>query len=136
MKRAVLVLFAVILFGIALPLFAEYTVQGEDVYPVYRHIAMIYAHRLGYKIVFIRGNSEFGVVYVPLDWFGKAGGMGEIVWGDERSYPAFTAFYVDGEFHHIRLYLKRNLSDPTWAVLRASSEEQARFDVDTLEIEY
>jgi hypothetical protein len=136
MKRVAGLLLALVLFGLAVPLFAEYNVKGEDVFPVHRHIAMIYAHRMGYKIVFVRGNSEFGVFYVPLDWFGKAGGKGEIVWGSERSYPAFTAFYVDGEFSHIRLYLKRNLNDITWSVLRASAEEQKMFDVDTLEIEY
>ena len=136
MKRVAIPLIALVLFGLAVPLFAEYNVRGDDVFPVHRHIAMIYAHRLGYKIVFVRGNSDFGVVYVPLGWFGKAGGQGEIVWGQERSYPSFTAFYVDGEFSHIRLYLKSNLRDLSWSVLRPSAEEKKMFDVDTLEIEY
>jgi len=136
MKRVATALIVLVLFGITFSLFAEYNVKGDDVFPVHRHIAMIYAHRLGYKVVFVRGNSDFGVVYVPMKWFGKAGGKGEIVWGNERSYPAFTAFYIDGEFSHIRLYLKKSLSDLTWAVLRASEAERKRFDVDTLEIEY
>ncbi len=51
------------LLAVAGVLFGEYEVRGKDVFPVSRSIAKIYAHRLGYKIVFQKDNSDFGVFY-------------------------------------------------------------------------
>ena len=136
MKKLRIALFITILLGICAPLFAEYNLEGKDVFPVHRAIATIYASRLGYKIVFLRADGEFGSFYVPLKWFGKAGGQGEIVWGSDPAYPSFTVFYVDGKFHHIRLYLLTNLRDLSWGVLHATTEEEKKFDVETLEIQY
>jgi len=98
--------FVVALLMVAGVLFADYEVIGKDVFPVSRQIATIYAHRLGYKIVFQRDKADFGV------------------------------FYVDGKFDHIRLYLIRNFNDPTWAVLSANQTEEKLFDIDTLDIAY
>jgi hypothetical protein len=117
-------------------LYAEYQIAGKDVFPVTRPIVKVYAHRLGYKIIFQRENTDFGVFYVPMAWFGQAGGKGEIVWGVNPAYPAFTAFYVDGAFSHIRLYLITNPSDATWSVLAATEAEEQQFQVDTLTIAY
>ena len=136
MGRIRALVLVVALLAVAGALFGDYQVSGKDVFPVTRPIAQVYAHRLGYKIVFQRGGSDFGVFYVPLDWFRVAGGKGEIVWGQDPSYPTFTAFYVDGKFDHIRLYLLKNFNDPTWSVLSASEAEEKRFSVDTLEIKY
>lgn len=129
------VVFLLLLAGAGV-LFADYEVRGKDVYVVNRPIAKIYAHQLGYKIVFMRENSDFGVFYVPLSWFGTAGGRGEVVWGMDPAYPTFTAFFIDGKFDHIRLYLIRNLEDATWSVLKASEAEEKMFDVETLDIKY
>jgi hypothetical protein len=136
MGRNKAVALVVALLMVAGALFADYEVRGSDVFPVSRQIARIYAHRLGYKIVFQKDNSDFGVFYVPMEWFRTAGGKGEIVWGTSVSYPTFTAFYVDGKFDHIRLYLLKNLSDPTWDILSASEAEEKRFDIDTLDISF
>jgi hypothetical protein len=117
-------------------LFAEYQVTGKDVYVVNRPIAKVFAHKLGYKIVFLKENYDFGVIYVPLTWVEKAAGPCEIVWGSDPAYPSFSVFYVDGKFHHIRLYLLRNLDDPTWAVLAPAENEEKKFSTDTLDIKY
>lgn len=131
----VLFLFALFLAAAGV-LFAEYTLSGKDAFFVNRPIAKIYAHKLGYKVVFLKENSELGVFYVPLTWFGTAGGHGQIVWGADPAYPTFSAFYVDGKFSHIRLYLLRSLEDPSWAVLKPSEAEEKKFSVDTLDIKY
>jgi len=135
--RRIRVLFLLALFlAAAGVLFAEYEVRGKDVFLVNRPIAKIYAHKLGYKVVFLKENSDLGIFYVPLSWFGTAGGHGEIVWGSDAAYPSFTAFYVDGKFDHLRLYLLKSLDDPSWAVLNASDAESKKFDVETLDIKY
>jgi hypothetical protein len=125
-----------LLFATVGVLFADYEVRGKDVFAVSRSIAKIYASRFGYKVLFYKGSTDIGVFYVPLEWFEKAGGKGEIVWGGDTSYPTFTAFYMDGKFSHIRLYLISDIKDPTWDVLSASDAEQKKFEIDTLEIKY
>ena len=87
-------------------------------------------------MLFYKGTTDIGVFYLPLSWFGKAGGKGEIKWGDDNAYPLFTAYYIDGEFSHIRLYLRRDIKDPSWGVLRLTAAEERKFDIDTLEITY
>ena len=136
MRRIRSLAFATLFLVMASLLFAEYQVIGKSVYPVTRPIALVYAHRLGYKVVFQKENTDFGIFYVPMSWFGKAGGRGEIVWGVSPSYPSFTAFYVDGKFSHIRLYLVTNPSDATWSVLKATEAEEQQFQVETLNIPY
>jgi hypothetical protein len=132
-RALVLVAFFLVLAG---ALFAEYQVIGKDAYVVNRPIVKVFAHKLGYKIIFLKENSGFGVVYVPLTWVYKAGGMAEIVWGTDPAYPSFSAFYVDGKFNHIRLYFLRDLNDPVWAVLVPAAGEEQKFSVDTLQITY
>ena len=136
MTRIRVLLLAVLFLLLAAGVYADYATRGDDVYPVNRPIAKIYSSRYGYKIVFLREDSEYGVFYVPLGWFGRAGGQGEIVWGADPAYPSFTAFYVDGKFSHIRLYLLSDMDDETWGVLRADEAESKKFDVETLDIEY
>ena len=136
MRRTRAVLVVAILLAVAGQLFAEYQTIGKDVFVVNRPIVTIYAHRLGYKVVFLKESSAFGQFYIPLGWFGRAGGKGEIVWGEDPAYPTFTAFYVDGKFNHIRLYLLRNLEDPSWAVLTPTVAEEKKFETETLDIKY
>ena len=136
MRRTRTLLLIALLLAVTAMLFAEYEVRGKDVFVVNRPIVKIYAHRLGYKVIFLKENSDFGVFYVPLGWFGRAGGQGEIVWGNDPAYPTFTAFYIDGKFNHVRLYLLRNIEDPTWAVLVPTDAEEQKFSVDTLDIKY
>jgi len=136
MRRIRSVALAGVFLAVASLVLADYQVAGDTVYPVSRPIAKIYAHRLGYKVVFERENGAYGTFYVPMDWFGRAGGMGEIVWGTELAYPKFTAFYVDGKFSHIRLYVQKDQSDQSWGLLRATTEEEQKFQIETLEIPY
>jgi hypothetical protein len=136
MRRIRSLLFIALLLVVAGVLFAEYQVRGKDIYVVNRQIVKVYAHKLGYKVVFLKENSDLGVFYVPLSWFGKAGGQGEIVWGTDPAYPSFTVYYIDGKFDHVKLYLFKNLNDPTWAVLTPTDTEEQKFSVDTLDIKY
>lgn len=129
-KRAILAI--LLLVGFLLPLFAvesEYfvkTVLIEKVYP----------HSKGYRVLYVKSNLQLGEIYLPHSWFYQAGGKGELVYGDDPSYPFFSVFYKDGEFSHIRLYLKRDYNDPSWGVLRNPDQYDDKFNVDTLEIEY
>lgn len=136
MRRIRALCLLALVLAVAGALFADYEVRGTDVFGVSRSIAKVYASRFGYKVLFYKGTTDVGVFYLPLEWFGKAGGKGEIVWGLDPSYPSFTVFYIDGKFSHIRLYLIKDLKDQSWDVFSPSEAEQRRFDIDTLDITY
>jgi hypothetical protein len=99
-------------------------------------ITKIYTHRLGYKIVFPAGQLRSGESYLPYEWFRGAGSKGEIVWGGHHSIPYVSIFWQNGEFHHLRLYLNRDSSDPSWGTLTDSPELSRNFDVETIRLEY
>ncbi len=62
--------------------------------------------------------------------------MGEIVWGTDTAYPTFTAFYVDGKFSHIRLYVQQDQKHESLSLLRLASDEEQKFEIETLDIPY
>ena len=101
-------------------------------------IVRVYPHRLGYRILYARTNMDLGEMYVPMTWFQydqEAGGVGkgELVIGNDDSYPYFSIFWKNGQFNHIRLYLQENRGHESWGNIPVGSNWDARFDIDTLE---
>lgn len=131
MKRAVpillLLLFVVGAFG---------QEQDTKVYVKTVPILKILTCSAGYKVLYVKSDMQVGEIYLPLSWFGKAGGQAEIVFGKDPSYPYFSVFYKDGKFDFIRLYLIDDVKDLSWGILKKTEEELNRFKVDTLKIEY
>ena len=120
MKRSVFVIIVVMLF--ILP-FASFGQEVEDIYVKSIPIVKILAHPLGYKIFYITSSDELAFLYTPREWFSQAGGKGTIVWGRTNEFPYFSIFWINNEFSHIKLFLKENLSDPTWGVLEATDSQ-------------
>ncbi len=110
--------------------------KGDQIFVKTMPIMKIYAHPLGYRVLYEKSNLEVGEFYLPLEWFTKAGGKGEIVWGSDTSYPYFSIFWKSGKFDHIRLYLQENLSSTTWGRLSGGEELRQKFRVETLDLEY
>jgi hypothetical protein len=104
-------------------------------------ISKVYNHKLGYRVVYMTNNFQFKVFYIPTDWFAVAAQTGEIpkaelVFGNEPAYPYFSIFWKDGDFSHIRLYLKRSLNDPTWGDSTILGEIDDKFEVESLALEF
>ncbi len=131
MKRAVCVFLLLLVLGAA---FAQE--QDTKVYVKSVPILKILTSSAGYKVLYVKSDMQVGEIYLPLSWFGKAGGQAEIVFGKDPSYPYFSVFYKDGKFDFIRLYVLDNVADISWGILKRSEEEFNRFKVDTLKIEY
>ncbi len=131
MKRAVCVFLLLLVLGAA---FAQE--QDTKVYVKSVPILKILTSSAGYKVLYVKSDMQVGELYLPLSWFGKAGGQAEIVFGKDPSYPYFSVFYKDGKFDFIRLYVLDNVGDISWGILKRSEEEFNRFKVDTLKIEY
>lgn len=130
MKRAV----PILLLLLALGAFGQE--QDTKVYVKTVPILKILTCSAGYKVLYVKSDMQVGMIYLPLSWFGKAGGQAEIVFGKDPSYPYFSVFYKDGKFDFIRLYLIDDVKDLSWGILKKTEEELNRFKVDTLKIEY
>ena len=85
--------------------------------------------------MYVKSSVEAGEVFFSHSWFYEAGGTGELVLGDDPSYPYFSVFYRNGEFSHVRLYLQRDYNHRSWGVLRNPDAYNDRF-TETFEIEY
>jgi hypothetical protein len=130
MKRAIACLLLLMLgflaFGQELP----------NVYVVTVPILKILSHSEGYKVLYMRSDMQVDELYVPHRWLSKSGGKAEIIFGREPSYPYFSAFYRDGKFDFIRLYVLEDVKDLTWGILRKTEASNAAFGGETLEIKY
>jgi len=101
-------------------------------------INKIYPTRYGYVVAYADSNLQYEELYLPMDWFNKAGGKGQIFYGSDKSYPYMNIFWRDGKFDHISLFLFPNYSDPSWGMLADSSELASKFKAnsETLDLKY
>ena len=82
------------------------------------HIERIYAHRLGFVVVYRRGPHQMARTFIPEYWFTDAGGRGQLIRiGSGSAWPTMTVFNRDGEFSHVRLRVRRNRAHETWGVV-------------------
>ncbi|ORC36561.1 hypothetical protein [Marispirochaeta aestuarii] len=135
MKKQLVLVIAVLL----LTLFAVSAVADESEFffkslPITR----VYAHRDGYRIIYRRTNMELADMYVPVDWFQYepgAGnrGKGELVMDENPAFPYFSIFWKNGEFSHVRLYLREDKNHLSWGIMRNPEAYADRFDVETLD---
>ena len=132
MKRLLITISFFLLIGIGL--FAQSNVSDYYVRSV--PIERIYHHADGYRIVYLRSNMQIAVIHVPLDWLRKPGGKGQLVQGEDPSYPYFSVFYENGEFSHVRIYVKKDLRDPSWGDLDPEIDISDRFQIETLDVKY
>ena len=100
-------------------------------------ILKIYPHRDGYRIVYMKSNSDLAVFHVPLNWFGSdPASKAQIVYGNEPAYPYFSIFWKEGEFDHIRLYLEKNKSAASWGDIPDTANLKEKFDIETLDLKF
>jgi hypothetical protein len=128
MKRAtiVLVLIAIVSLGLA--------AEASAFYPVRIDVVKVFSHGDGFKVVYRKGSSDVGAVYLPARWF-VPGGKAELVRATDPSFPYMTLFYKDGKFDHLRLYVLEDQKDETWGVL-TPAEGAGRFTADDLKIDF
>ncbi len=134
MKKVHLFLLILFFMILAAPSFTQS--KDDDIYVKTVPIVKIYAHRLGYKILFLKSNLELGTIYVPIKWFEHSGGKAEIIWGDSPDYPYLSIFWRNGKFDYIKIYVKESLRDPTWGVLSEGPGVEKKFDVQEIKPDF
>ncbi|MFO7850673.1 MAG: hypothetical protein R6V67_12025 [Spirochaetia bacterium] len=101
----------------------------------------VYQHRLGYRVAYPKSDHTMGILYIPHKWFNREAdteevAKAELATGSGPAYPYLSIFWKNGEFHHIRLYVKQNLQDVSYGQLDNPEAFNDRFDVDTLDPEF
>ncbi|MDC7232234.1 MAG: hypothetical protein PQJ58_03315 [Spirochaetales bacterium] len=125
-----------IMFVAASVLTAEISDDKKSaIYPKTMAIHKIYPHELGYRVDYMKSNRTIGTFYAPMEWFRKAAGYGELVYGNGKEYPYAVFFYEGGEISHFRLYIIEDFNDVSWGRLRGDDYTD-EFSVEKLEIEY
>ena len=128
----------IILIGLVLFVLSPIFLIAEDseIFVKTMPITKIYTHRLGYKVIYLKTDLEFGEFYVPIKWFDQAGTRAILIKGHDAAYPFFSVFWMDGQFHSIKLYVKSNLQHETWGTLKPQSAQLAEFDIDEPVLEF
>lgn len=135
MKKQLVIVIAVLL----LTLFTLSAVADESEFffkslPITR----VYAHRDGYRIIYRRTNMELADMYVPVKWFqyepgAGSRGKGDLVMEEDPAFPYFSIFWKNGEFSHVRLYLRKDKNHMSWGIMRNPEAYADRFDVENLD---
>jgi hypothetical protein len=101
-------------------------------------IEKIYSYRLGYMIVYRKGVNQMARTYIPADWFTTIGGKGELVTlGSGKEWPSMSVYYKSGEFHHVRLRVRRERLHETWAVVPLNINIDEYFkDIEEVKLEF
>ena len=145
MKTYRVSVFALFAFFLVLPAFAQdsakETAQSGELWSEYYYVNVplekVYPHHLGYVISYRKGGAKIGQAYIPLKWFNRAGGKGELIrltTGTE--WPYMTVYYKSGQFSHIRLFVRGNLSHESWGNLPQGMPGDEKFDIEELKLEY
>ena len=124
-----------VLFMIICGTFLYAEISKSEFYPKTMAINKVYPHAMGYKVDYIKSNRTLGSFYAPTEWFKKAAGYGEIVYGKGAQYPYAVFYYKEGRIDHFRLYLVSDFNDVSWGVLRGNDYTK-QFDVSELVIQY
>ncbi len=129
--KKIYLLCAAAMLAVSLPVFAqEQQSKPTDIFVKTVPILMVYTHQLGYKVVFVNSRQEAASLYLPITWFGKAGGKGTIVLENSDVPPYLSIFWADGKFDHIVLHVPGDTRSPVWGVLETNEDLKSAFDIE------
>ena len=145
MKTKSLILAALGVFLVAFSAAAQEEPKTEPIksenssayYYVNIPIEKIYPHRLGYLVMYRKSGTGLGQAYLPVDWFSKSAGKGDLIKLDKGStWPYLSVFYKEGAVSHVRLFVRREMYHPSWGLLPKGSNIDDRFEVSELKLEF
>lgn len=135
MKKTAKILISLVLifsFCALIPAVAE----ESDLYYVNVPILKVFPHKLGYYVIYRKGNLQAGEAFVPLKWFDRSDLRAIMHKSTDDINPYFSYITKNGEFDHIRLHVPQNIKHPAWGVLQSGSTYDEKFNADTFKLEY
>jgi hypothetical protein len=130
MKKIIfLALVCLTLIGI-LPLAAQDNSGSDaDFYYVSVHIEKVYPYRKGYAVSYRQGVNRLATAYLPEEWFHGTAAKGDLIYlPSGKDWPHLTVYYNNGEFSHVRLYLRRDRGHTTWGNIPLNVDIDDRFE--------
>jgi hypothetical protein len=101
--------------------------EGSDFYYVNIPIVKVYAHDLGYMIVYKVGTVYTDTIYLPMKWF-TAAGKGVFDYSYGPMFPYMTVYYKGEKFSHVRLHLNADTNDSRWGVFSQTAQLASKFE--------
>ena len=117
MKKLIITVIFAVIFSAGSHLFAQTIPEDRESEFYYLNISIerIWPYRAGYIVQYRRGFFQHGRAYLPLEWFTSTASKGEIIkLPPGNAWPYMSVYYLNGEFSHVRLYVHRWASHPTW----------------------
>lgn len=109
----------------------------SEFYYINLPIEKVYPHKLGYMVVYRKSGKDLGRTYLPMEWFTESAGKGELITIDNGAlWPYISVFYKAGKFDHLRLYVRKGFSHPSWGNLPQGADIDANFKVEDLKLEF
>ena len=139
MKKALVAAAVTLLLLAGLPLFAQTQTTGNPQTAYYKTIPImkIWLHPLGYLVQYFNSQSKVGEIYIPFTWFNKGiNSKAEIAYGNDRSYPYLTLYWVDGKFDHVQIYADMSFESGSWGVLNTATDLTKQFDIQDVSREF
>jgi hypothetical protein len=112
--------------------------KTSEYYYVNTTIEKIFPYRRGYVVQYRKNLTSIGRVYLPVEWFTDAAGKGELIWlNPGRSWPSLSIYYQGGEFSHVRLYVRKDLTHESWGNVPQNVNIDSYFEnVTDIKLEY
>jgi len=114
------VFFVLVILTAVSPIFAQDYYNNNDssnLYYINVRIEKIYPSGDGYVVQYLRSNSQYATIGIPMDWFDAAGKAELLLLPPGSNWPTMSVFYNDGEFSHVRLYVHRSKGHITWGTV-------------------
>jgi hypothetical protein len=132
-------LFLAVLLGLVLSMAQSLYAQDRqesEYYYVSIPIEKIYVHNTGYMVTYLKG-FQLVRTFIPHAWFTDPAGKADLITlGTGRVWPSISIYYRNGEFSHVRLYVRRDRSHQTWGSVPISSDlEQYFVYIEEVELE-
>jgi hypothetical protein len=132
-----------ILVGI-LPLMAQENTAPSsggttaDTYALTVSLEKVYPYRKGYIVKYRKGMTKMVDAYLPYEWFQGTGSKGDLIqMRSGTDWPHMTIFYKNGEFDHVRLYVRKERSHESWGNVSQDVNIDDRFEnVEALNLEF
>lgn len=99
------------------------------------NITKIYPHKLGYRVIYMTDALEYREVYLPSELFTIEGGS-KVFFGLGKAYPYMQIFWDNGEFSHVKLYLKQDYNDLSWGSLNIPDSYDEFFSMDNIKFDF
>ncbi len=115
---------------IVLVLISFFMLSSATKSPYYtRHVIItrIYPHDMGYKVLYMANDLTNRSVYLPNRIFSESNDGSDIIMGNGKSYPYMQIFWKDGEFSHVKLFLKADFHDLTWGAFNDPNSHDENF---------